>query len=174
MADPTDCQARVEHATFDQPETIDLASSCRFTAGGVAAAAAVLRAGASRDATWAAIWVYSSLGTDPAPLRSSLGSADASVRAMAGAASATLGEHEGLVVLLALVADETPLLGSVPPTSIGEFAVRSLARLIVADGAPDGNVDIDTLAQVAKAWHGWLDGRLTSLTYDADIAGWNR
>jgi hypothetical protein len=171
--DPTDCQARIEQATFDNLETIDRADECRFTAGGVAAAAAVLAKGGSRDATWSALWIQESGGTEAELVRPYLDNADASIRALAASLAARFGERRGLEVLLGLTESRDILLGSLPPTSIGEFAVRSLARMVRAADAPSGDVDIDTLAEHAKAWQGWLGERLAAMAYDPN-AGWSR
>jgi hypothetical protein len=63
-----DPQALIETADLNDGTTLDNISTLRFTQAGADAARAVLQAGGSPDALWAALWVYASAGTDPAPV----------------------------------------------------------------------------------------------------------
>lgn len=172
IADPTDCQARIERASFEEIATIDRVEECRFTEGGIAAAGVVLTAGGSRDAIWSALWIYDAAAADP--VRPYLHHESSSIRVMAAVILASLGEREALDELTRLTDDEGTLLGSHPPLAVGEFAIRSLARLVSASGAPAGDVDEETLAASSKVWQGWMAGPGAQLRYDAATAEWSR
>jgi hypothetical protein len=170
--DPTDCQARIEQATFDNLETIDRVAECRFTDAGVEAAAVVLAAGGTRDVLWSALWIYDVTGADP--VRRYLTNEDESIRAMAAAILARLGERDALLVLGSLASDDGVLLGSHPPVAIGEFAIRSLARTIATADVPTSDVDHTTLGSAAEAWQAWLDSSVGQLRYDGETGEWSQ
>ena len=60
-----DPQALIETADLTDGSSLDNIGTLRFTQAGADAARAVLQAGGSSDALWAALWGYASAGTVP-------------------------------------------------------------------------------------------------------------
>jgi hypothetical protein len=172
ITDPAECKRLIAAVDLTKPETIDAARSCRWEAAGTEAAADVLGQTATRDQLWAAVWIYGTQGTDPAPLRPMLQNADPSVRTMAAGALIRLGERAAIDVLQASLSDDDVLAGSKPPVTISAFVVAALGRMIVASGSPaqpTGEPDQTTLA---SAWRDWLAANASELAYDSDAGGW--
>jgi hypothetical protein len=169
---PTDCGARIGAANLTDEATINAVDDCRFTAGGAEAARSVLAAGGSRDQLWAAVWVYSSASSDPAPLLPLLQGADSSVRVMAAAAVARLGDRAGLTSLSDALADGGNLAGSRPPLPVAQFAVFSLSRFVDGAGAPAPATGADDETAVANAWRAWLEQNASGLSYDQSRGEW--
>lgn len=169
---PTDCTGRIGAANLADDTTISAVEECRFTAGGAEAARGVIAAGGNRDQLWAAVWVYSSAATDPAPLVPLLQGADSSVRVMAAAAVARLGERAGLNTLSDALADDGALVGSRPPLPVAQFAVFSLSRIVDGASAPARATGEDDARAVADAWHDWLEQNASGLAYDQSRGEW--
>lgn len=136
IAEPTDCRQRILAVSLDNEATVDALDECRFVAVGVIAAQEVIAAGGTRDQLWAAVWIYSSAGADPAPLAPLLTNPDPSVRAMAAVAAVCWGDPRGFAVLSESLSDAGPLAGARPPVAIRRFAAYALGRCIGQDGTP--------------------------------------
>jgi hypothetical protein len=171
--EPTDCRERIQNATFDNEATIDALEECRFAVAGADAARDVLLAGGTRDQLWAAIWIYGSAAFDPVPLAPMLHHDDSSIRVMAAAAAVAFGDRQGFAPLSDALADESPLAGARPPTTVGHFAAFSLTRYINAAGTPPAADAPEDDSVVAAAWRAWLTEKAASLQYDDDTGEWS-
>jgi hypothetical protein len=171
--DLANCRALIDAADVSRPETIQAVDACRFTTQGAQAARAVLESGASDGSLWAAIWVYASAGSDPAPLRAAVANDDPSVRAMAAASLVGFGDAAGFDALRASLEDTAWLSGAEPPMRIAEFAIRTLARYVVAADAPTGPAVPEELESVRSRWIDWLGLHARDLAFDAVQAVWS-
>ena len=160
--DATACATLIRAVDLASDDSVFGVDRCRFTAAGAEAASSVLAANASGDARWAALWVYASAGSDPAPLRPYLTSDDPTSRVMAAAAVVAFGDRSGFDALAAAIGVEDQLAGSKPPVSIGAFAAGALASSIDGDEIPTDEA----------AWPAWLAAHAASLGYDDSAATW--
>ena len=172
LADASDCRARIEAIKLDDVNAIDDVDECRFIDGGAQAASDVLAAGGSRDQLWAAVWVYGSSGTDPAPLRPMLSNADASIRVMAAAALVRLGDSTGLAELETALADPDYVVGSYPPLTVAAFAELTLSRYVSGVDAPNGPSATSDTGALVSAWQAWLADHRACLVFDASKGEW--
>ena len=153
-----DPQALIETADLADGSTLDNISTLRFTHAGADAANAVLQAGGSADALWAALWVYASAGTDPAPVEPLLTNGDPSVAALAAAILVGIGDAAGLDPLRAMLDADGQMRDAEPPLSLREFALETLARYVTGSDVPDPQSFADD-ASAATAWQAWLDAK---------------
>lgn len=159
----------IDGARLDDSATLDELAAVRFDDGAPEAAAQALADGVTGDARWAAVWTYSSSGTDPAVLRPVLADPDPTLRAMAAAALTAWGDAAGIPVLAALVGTPGAFAGSYPPASVSDMAAGALARFVVG---PDIAADASP-AEQAAAWGFWLARHDPStLVFDADSGTW--
>jgi hypothetical protein len=140
----------------------------RFTDAGLAAAEQALADGVAGAELWAAIWVYSSTATDPAPLLPLLSTPDLATRALAAAGALSFGERSAAPVLVALLDDADQLAGSEPPLTIGQFAASTLARYIDAPEIPADAAPPD----LVTPWTEWLAGPGAAITFDPESGRW--
>jgi hypothetical protein len=171
-ADLANCRALIDAADLLRPETIQAVDACRFATQGAQAARAVLESGARDGPLWAAVWVYASAGSDPAPLRAAVAADDPSVRVMAAASLVGFGDATGFEVLQTSLDDADWLSGSKPPMRIMEFAVRTLARYVVAADAPVGPAAPEELESVRARWMDWLGLHAQDLAFDDAQGVW--
>jgi hypothetical protein len=166
-----DPQTLIETADLNDDSTLDNISTLRFTQAGADAARAVLQAGASSDALWAALWVYSSAATDPAPVEPLLTNGDPSIVALAAATLVGFGDAAGLdPIRQALDADDF-MSGAEPPLTLREFALETLARYVTGSDVPDPQSFADDSSAVT-AWQAWLDANRAQLHFDPDQGVW--
>ena len=162
----------IDAANLADDATIDAIDAVRFTPAGTLAASRRLAAGATGDALWAAVWVYVTLGTDPAPLLPLLTNDDPSIRSLAAAGAAAMGQLEGLDVLAALLGEDGGLRGAHPSVLVARYAVFSLSSLL-ADGpgdVPTGTPDERLAARAA--WTTWLETNRSRLSFDKAQHAW--
>lgn len=164
----------IEAVDLGDAATIDALDAVRFTAAGEQAARDVLAGAASRDARWAATWLYASSGSDPAPLRSVVLDPDPSIRALAAAGLVALGDRSGLDALVTLIPESTQLAGSHPPLAIGDFAVATSERYVEAADEPASATSEDDSTVARDAWRAWLAKHAGELTFDATTRTWRR
>jgi hypothetical protein len=162
--DATACQQLISAVKLDDGATIRAAEGCRFNAAGADAAQALLAASTNLDTIWAALWVYSASGSDPAPVRPFVTSQDPSVRAMAAATLIAFGDRAGLAAAQDLLAQTGPMLGSFPPISIDTYIVGTLVEYVLAADAPASAPSTDGAAY-AQAWAAWLATRRDALQF---------
>ena len=155
-------------------ESLDALEGIRFTPAGTAAAAAVLGAGPTGDALWAATYVYASSPGDSAPLLTVAASstASASVRVMAAAGLTAAGKLEGLDALVGLLGAAGAMDGAEPPDSVWAVAADVLERYTHAGVGPPGAGDEAARTASAAAWSAWLAAKRDHLRFDAPNALW--
>ena len=166
-----DPQALIETVDLNDESTLDNISSLRFTQAGADAARAVLQAGGTPDQLWAALWVYGSAGTDPAPVEPLLTNGDPSVVAMAAATLVGFGDAAGLDPLRQALDADDFMSGAEPPLTLREFALETLARYVTGTGVPDPQSFSDD-ASAVTAWQAWLDANRAQLHFDSDQGVW--
>jgi hypothetical protein len=163
---------KIEAADLSNDATIAEIGSVRFTAAGEQAARDVLAAGGSDDVVWAAVWVYGSAASDPAPLRPFAVSQDLSIRAMAAAVLISLGDPSGFPALEAPLTDEDQLRGSRPPVSIDVFAVSTVFNDVTAAGMPAPPSSDSDIATVGAGLAAWLQQHAADLRFDPASGSW--
>ena len=170
-ADVAADETLIQAADSATPATIDALSGLRFTAAGAQAAADVLDAGGSVDAVWAALWIYASAGTDPAPVTNQLANADRSDAALAAATLAAMGQRQGLAALRPVLDEDGQMRNAEPPLSLRGYAVETLAQYVSAADAPDTSESSDDVS-AAAAWAAWLDAHSAQLQFDSTNGVW--
>lgn len=169
---PNECRERIENVNLDDEATINEVSRCLFTRAGAEASRTVLDGRPDRDAAWAAVWIYSSSGNDPAPLRPLVAAPDPSIRVMAAAGLVAFGDAAGFPILREALADQQNLLGSHPPMAIRHFSISTLTRFVVADGVPAWPDASAGVPVVIKGWDGWLAENASFLTFSTSAGTW--
>lgn len=174
---PGDCAQRIENANLADASSIYAVDDCRFTTAGEAASALVLANNPSGAPLWAAVWIYGSSASDPAPLRPLLTAGDASIRAMAAAGLVGFGNSTGFPVLRQALSDASQLQGSDPPMEISDFALDVLERYVIADVAPSPAIEVsaselDTTG-LRTAWAEWLATHESALYFNDQDGTWS-
>jgi hypothetical protein len=170
---PSDCAVRINALDLANEATIESLDPCRFSSEGETAAREVLAANPTGNALWAALWVYASAGSDPAPVRPFLHHADATVAVMASATLVAFGDASGFAGLAEALDRTGRVTGSTPPLAIDDFALSSLATYVVGADVPpaaDGAADLATLK---KSWRDWLANHQTSLVFSTTDGTWS-
>jgi hypothetical protein len=170
VTDASECRHRIDATNLADAATIQAVDACRYTAAGEQAAREALAAGGSPDQLWAALWVYSTSANDPTPLVPFATNSDPSVRAMAAATLVAFGDRSGFGALEQLLDEPAQLRGSLPPIGVSTFSMNTLARYVVADGAP--TVAPADTAALAGAWRTWLTTNGAALTYSVADVTW--
>lgn len=147
------------------PEVITAAEQARGTLAGKQQAADRLRAGVTGDELWAAVYVYSVDGDDPALLIPLLSGPDASIRVLAAGGLLHMGDRAGFSALIAETANPATLTGSEPPQTIGEVAAILLGM------ASGQRIDITPTAANAQLWRDWYAANSDALKFDPG-KGW--
>jgi hypothetical protein len=166
-------KATIEAVDLGDPATIDPLFGLLFTRSGTDAARAVLESSDDPDALWAALWVYGTGDTDPAPIRRLVENADPTIATLAGASLVAFGDAAGFAAVRKALDTEGELIGSHPPRTIRDFAVAGLEqRIAPTASAPtvDDEADPTTLA---GAWGAWLDTHASALVFDAAAGTWS-
>jgi hypothetical protein len=169
--DPAECRRLIESVNVSDDATIRATEACRFNPAGAEAASALLAASTNLDTIWAALWVYSASGSDPAPVRPLAANPDPSVRAMAAATLIAFGDRSGLAAAQDLLTETEPMRGSLPPVAIGNYMVSTLVHYVVAADAPAPGVSTD-VASDAQAWAAWLPTHREALQFSPADGVW--
>jgi len=164
----------LDAARIADPDTLSALEGIRFSAAGTQAAAALLRAGATGDALWAATYVYGSSGSDPTPLRAVAIDAMASptIRAMAAAGLVGGGDVAGFEPLIAGLAGNEEMDGAEPAGTVWEFAAQVLERYTHTGFGPMLVATDSERTTIQAKWKSWLDASRATLRFDAASKLW--
>ena len=156
------------------PDTIAALEGIRLTPAGTAAAGAILKAGASGDALWAATFVYASGSGDPALLRPLAVDATASpsVRAMAAAGLVGGGDIAGFDPLIAALAGSDDMDGAEPAGKVWEFASDVLERYTHRGVGPALTASDAERTAIQGQWQQWFTTNKALLHFDAAARLW--
>ena len=174
VLEPSACRRLIDQADLTNQSTLQALAPCRFTSAGEQAARETLLAGASDAALWAAIWVYATSGSDPAPLRPMLASGDSSIRVMAAAALVSFGDAAGFPIISQSLTDDAQLSGSLPPTTIASLALMTLSRYVVGVDVPPPPETAAQIDGARAAWADWLTGHASALVFNDDDGTWSQ
>lgn len=161
-------------AKLTDPTSLGALEAIRFTAAGIEAAAAVMAAGGTDDALWAAAYVYASSARDAAPLRTLVQSstASASVRTLAAAGMVGLGDIDGFEPLIASLDTPEPMAGADPAGTIWEFAAGVLGRYTTAGFGPNLDATDAERTAIAGQWTTWFEANKGTLRFDQPSQLW--
>jgi hypothetical protein len=165
----------IEAVDLGDPATIDPVGGLLFTRSGTEAARAVLESSDDPDALWAALWVYGTGDTDPAPIRRLVGHPDPTIATLAGASLLAFGDGAGFPAMRTALATDGELSGAHPPRTLRDFAVVALGQRI----APTPVAETPTLADdaepetLADDWGAWLDAHASTLVFEARTGTWS-
>ncbi len=160
-ADPTDAT------------TLDAVDTIRFTKAGVDAAREILETSDDPGALWAALWVYGSGASDPAPIRRLVTHADPTIATLAGATLVGFGDASGFPALARALADDGWLAGAHPARKVADFATTTLLAEIDPNATAPFPADDTAPAAYATAWTAWLDAHAAALVYEPASARWH-
>jgi hypothetical protein len=169
----TDEEAKdaIAAVSFDDRDSLDALGVLAFSEGGISAAKDALEQEPQGATLWAAVYVYASGGTDPAPLKPYLTEdTDPSVRLLAAGGTLAMGDKAGVEPLIALLASGDRLAGSRPPMFIWEVAVINLQTLTTEDLGPPPDADDTARATAQQAWRDWFAAHGDGLTFGE--TGW--
>jgi len=163
----------IEAVDLGDPATIEPLGGLLFTRSGTDAARAVLETSDRPDALWAALWVYGTGDTDPAPIRRLVDNADPTIATLAGVTLVAFGDATGFPAVRKALDTEGQLSGSHPPRTFRDFAVVALAQRIAPDAsAPTLDADTEP-GTLADDWGAWLDAHASTLVFDAAAGTWS-
>jgi hypothetical protein len=159
---------------LDSADSLAALEGVRLTPAGAAAAADLIKSGATGDALWAATYVYASSGDDTAPLTSIVRdtSASPSVRVMAAAGLVGRGDLAGFEPLIAALATTEPMEGTEPAGTTSEFASDVLERYAQTGFGPALTASADERTASQAKWTAWLASNRATLRFDDPSASW--
>jgi hypothetical protein len=166
-------RSMIEAADPADAATLDAVDTVRFTKAGVAAARQVLETSDDPGALWAALWVYGSGASDPAPIRRLADLSDPTIATLAGATLVGFGDVAGFPALARALAQDGWLAGAHPARRMADFAALTLVTEIAP--SPSAPFPDDDLAPAvyATGWMAWLDAHADALVYDPASARWH-
>lgn len=173
VLEPSACRRLIDQTDLTNQSTLQALAPCRFTSAGEQAARETLVSGASDAALWAAIWVYATSGSDPAPLRAVLANGDSSIRVMAAAALVSFGDGAGFPIIGQSLTDDAQLTGSLPPRTIASLALMTLSRYVVGVDVPQPPETAAQIDGARTAWGDWLKTNAGALVFNDDDGTWS-
>jgi hypothetical protein len=162
-AEVAKAKSLIEAADLTNPASLDeVGGAIRFSRAGEQASREIIESATATTAVlWAAVWVYASAGSDPAPLRTALRASDPSVRSMAAATLVSLGDRSGFPVLAEALAEQGSMSGSEPPINVATYAYWALTNYTALQPAP------------AEAdWPAWLSEHGEGMVFDPADGTW--
>ena len=164
--------ALIDAVHLDDPASVAALGAIEFSDAGAQAARQRIEGDASGDPLWAAVHVYVTGGTDPAPLVPLLTNADPRIRVLAAAGLVSLGRADGFDTLAASITSGELMHASHPPVTVARYAAASLSRY-TADALPVDPTDtVEQRTALAAAWSAWLAANRSQLGFDPDTGTW--
>jgi hypothetical protein len=173
--DPAAAMTVLSGADLADPATLDAVSAMASEPAALATATALLTARAlpPRPARWAATYVYSLYGKDPAPLRRLLTDDTPGVALMAAGGLVALGDAAGFPVLIDALTDEGHMPGWDVPLRKWQYASFVLvSSTAISDYGPPNDAEATRLAAAQAKWKTWLSTSQPSLHFDAVAQRW--
>ncbi len=173
--DPAAATATLEAVRLDDPATLDAVGAIAGEPATLAAATILLTANPlpAPSVRWAATYVYSLYGKDPAPLRPMITDDTPGVPLMAAAGLVSLGDPSGFSVLIEALTNQAQMPGWDSPLPVWQYATAVLVgSTAISEFGPPDDAETTRVAIAQARWRTWLATTQPTLKYDSASQIW--